>query len=673
MPAEAGEWLVAGFGVEQGRRLRALIAGAIMSCGGTLAPAHAQTAVWDPTVSNTNWYVAVPHLLAYATPSTSFANPVPIGDQTLWTLGVSTNGAFTGTSHAELAIGPITSTSDSTMQGFVTTAGQIRIVFTPIGGGATTIGLGQMRDIGGGLYGMEMQMMTGESLLVTHWATMLPYDPATFTPPPPAPVPTNASPQWAWTSGTPWRMVSPAVFGTGGTGRFIITDYKNGYFWGRGVGPAGSAVGEFTLLGSITPEGKVLFNTLSQSDLTNLYGDIAGDASAAQMLLGEYNDLGIYTGGISYLSLVSPYVETTEAMNNPAARGAAETLYRIAGTSLGLDGAMAPAIEVLNNLSGADLSNAISQTLPVLTGAAAQATYNTQRALQNVVGDRLDRLDDDHAAGRHIWLKPFGGILRQDGQNGVAGYRASGGGMAAGLDGDISPVFSLGGLFAYSYNSIDGEDDAVPNTLRVSSYRAGLYGRYRLMPDLEAQFQLDAGLNRNSESRSIAFMGSTALADYSSYTTHAGVDLRKTVTMGPALKLIPSLGVHAAQVSAESYSETGAGALNLQVDSQIYRELTVTAGVKGALRIASHLQLNAHAGVGYNALADQAYVTASYAGDGNSFVTYGLDPSPWLYSAGIGLTTAGTDALDLSLRYDIQASPTGLLSQSASVSLRLRM
>ena len=79
-----------------------------------------------------------------------------IGDQTLWTLGTSTNGVFTGTSSAQLAIGPLLTTSNSTIQGNVTPSGQITMVFTPVGGGATTIGLGQMQTRAGGTQ-MEMQ------------------------------------------------------------------------------------------------------------------------------------------------------------------------------------------------------------------------------------------------------------------------------------------------------------------------------------------------------------------------------------------------------------------------------------------------------------------------------------------------------------------------------------
>lgn len=643
-----------------------------MSCGGAIAPAFAQTPVWDITISNTNWYVAVPHLLAYAAPSTSFANPFPIGDQTLWALGASTNGAFTGTSHAEFAIGPITTTSDSTMQGFVTTAGQIRIVFTPAGGGTPTLGLGQMRDLGGGRYGMEMQMMTGESLLVTHWATMLPYDPLTFTPPRPAPVPTNASPQWAWTSGTPWRITSPALFGGLAPGRFYITNYKNGYFWGTGVGPPGSAMRRFTLLGSVTPGGKVLFNTLSQGNLTNLYGDIVGDASAAQMLLGEYNALGIFTGGITFISLIQPFDERVRTID-PRAAAAAAVLYRIAGSEIGLSGAIAAVIDTLIDLDSASLARAVRQTLPVMAGAGSQATARVQSAVQQAVADRLDALDEAHADRRHIWLKPFGGTSNQGGVDGIAGYRANGGGMAAGVDGDWSSALTLGGMLGFSQHSVTGGDDAVPNALRIAGYHAGLYGRYRLPSGLEANMQLGGGYNRNSGSRIIPFAQRTAEADYDSYTGHAGVGLHKPFAVGSALTLAPLLRADFTQVGAESYRESGAGGLSLNVDSQTYRELLLSAGLRSTLELAPGLRLIARGRVGYEVLDEPVSITASYAVGGGSFITEGINVSPWLFSAGIGLAGAINDRADLDLRYDVQASPSRLLSQTATLSLRMRM
>ena len=393
---------------------------------GLAPPAAAQLAsTWDGVISNSNWYVPVPQLLAYASPNTSFANPIPIGDQTLWTLGTSTNGVFTGTSFATLAIGPALNTSTSTIQGTVTPSGQITMVFTPLGGGTTTIGLGQMQTRGGGTQ-MEMQMITGSSLLVTHWAYMLPYNPATFTPPAAQVVPSNSSPQWAWTAGTPWRIVSPSAFGSRAPGTFIITDYKNGYFWGRGIGPSGGPA--FTLLGSITPEGKVLFNTLTHGQLTSLYGDVTGDASAAQMLLGTYDASALFTGDLTYTYLVRPYAQTVAATGTSSALGAAQTLYAVAGTLDGLTGSLAPALAVLHGLDGPALSAAVSQTVPVLAGAASQATANTQRMLGQIASDRLDILSSQTAAAkrdRQFWLRPMGGAGTQDARDGVPGYRMS--------------------------------------------------------------------------------------------------------------------------------------------------------------------------------------------------------------------------------------------------------
>ena len=655
-----------------------LIVLALASCAvaaGGGRSAHAQASIWDTTISNTSWYVPVPQLLGYIAPSATLANPVAIGDQTLWALGVSTNGSFTGTSAAQLKIGASLFTENSTIQGTVTPSGQITMIFTPVGGGTPTVGLGMMQNVGG-VTSMEMQMITGTTLLITHWAYMLPYDPGTFTPPAPQPILANSSPQWAWTAGTPWRIVSPALFGTSAPGRFAITDYRNGYFWGRGIGPNGSSM--FTLLGSITPEGKVLLNTVSQGSLTSLYGNVSGGPASAQMLLSEYDASGNFTGGAALISLIRPYTEILALANNRSALGAAEALYRLAGSQAGLTGALAPAIDALANLNNSSISTAISQTLPVLAGSASQATLNTHRMFQQAVLSRLDNLrgfgpSNDLTVEQNVWLRPLGGVARQSSLDGAPGYRASGGGMAGGIDRTVSLGLTIGGVFAYSYNSISGSEDAVPNSLGIGSYQGGLYGVYALRPDLDVNFQLDGAFNRNNESRQISFMGSAASATYNSVTAHGGMGLDKRIAAAPGLTVVPSLRADYAQVSANAYSESGAGGLSLNVGSQIYRELMLTAGIKSFYRLTGPIQLTANAGVGYNALNRQAQVTASYAGGGDSFVTYGLNVSPWLLSAGIGLVGMKKDRLDLGVHYDVQASPTGFLNQMGALVLKMKI
>ncbi|MCC8430822.1 autotransporter outer membrane beta-barrel domain-containing protein [Reyranella aquatilis] len=269
------------------KRLPSLAVAAIVSAAGT---ASAQDSRWDGILSNSNWYVAIPNLVAYAGANRSqTSNPFAIGDQTLWALGTATNGRFTGQSEATFAIGPtVTAPSNSSMNGVVTETGQIRIEFTSADS-PTIIGIGQMREIGGVPF-MEMQMITGTSLLVTHWAYMAPYNPAVFTPPSPTQYVSAdiTSPEWRWTAGTTWQLRSPDVFGTATPGTFKINGYSNGYYWGVGAAPLDSLVGNFTVLGSMTPEGNVLFSLLFGPTYGSLSGQITGDATTGSMVLRSY-------------------------------------------------------------------------------------------------------------------------------------------------------------------------------------------------------------------------------------------------------------------------------------------------------------------------------------------------------------------------------------------------
>jgi len=278
------------------RALRSAIVGAL---GAWLCAtgASAQSSQWDSILSNSYWYVPVPGLIAYGSGSASFYRPAPtpLGDQTLWALGQATNGAFTGQSSAAFYLNGSTSYSGQSMQGLVTPSGQIAIVFSSPGA-ADIIGIGQMREVGG-VPLMEMQMITPGSVMVTHWAYMTPYNPAVFTPPAPSQVLTAnvTSPQWRWTQGTTWTLTSSMLFGTSAPGTFKISNYSNGYYWGLGAAPPGSAIGNFTILGSITPEGNVLFNLLSNDgELISLTGQVAGDATTGSMALRPYAATGAY-------------------------------------------------------------------------------------------------------------------------------------------------------------------------------------------------------------------------------------------------------------------------------------------------------------------------------------------------------------------------------------------
>ena len=259
-------------------------------------PAVAQSTVWDGVWTNSNWYVPVPNLIAYQSGSQSFdarradRRPDAVDDRHLrpWRFHRRQRG------HPERRL--VRKLLEHEHAGRRHDGGANR----------HRVHVHQRQRSGDDRHrpdARNRRRAAGrdaddhrQPVLVTHWAYMAPYNPATFTPPPPTDVihADVTSPQWRWTASTTWSLVSQPIFASSNPGTFKITNYNNGYFWGIGVGPQGSAVGNFTLLGSMTPEGNVLFNTLVDGTLTSLSGLITGDPATGAMALFPYLGSGTY-------------------------------------------------------------------------------------------------------------------------------------------------------------------------------------------------------------------------------------------------------------------------------------------------------------------------------------------------------------------------------------------
>jgi hypothetical protein len=132
-----------------------------------------------------------------------FEKSFPVNDQTLWydmvvTSDTDTLTTFTGKSAAQLYVVGSTSTSTTAITGTVNASGEIVMIFTPTAGGSTTIGLGQFASVDG-QYTMEMQMITGSTLLITHWAHMLPITSGVTPTPATSPPQSGVNTGYSWT------------------------------------------------------------------------------------------------------------------------------------------------------------------------------------------------------------------------------------------------------------------------------------------------------------------------------------------------------------------------------------------------------------------------------------------------------------------------------------------
>jgi outer membrane autotransporter protein len=459
------------------------------------------------------------------------------------------------------------------------------------------------------------------------------------------------------------------------------------------------ATNEYGQLSAPGNSGTMAFNIYGKSDTTLVAGVGASTVVANRYLnvLQGFTSLSNVTGttgtygGYTY-SLVSnatlangwdllvavaiPSTSTYRSnalslrkMQASGASGVLDSLYAN-------QGAMSGVITALDGLTGAAQANAIAQTLPVITGAASQATTSSMQALNQVIQGRSSSLrgmssGDEYIGTRDVWMKGFGSWANQHDINGVSGYKINTGGLAIGIDKGLSRKTNIGAVFAFSNSGVSSNSSSAPSGVTINSYQAGVYGDYAIHPQLIANAQVDIGMNQNNAYRNITFMGTNANSSYKSYSGHVGTGVKYLMPLSAQNTFIPSVRVDYTTVQSQAYTETGAGALNLSVGQQTYSTLIPSADLRIDHSLDSKLTLSANAGAGYNTLSNQVTATSAYQGGGTVFATNGLAVSPWLYNAGVGIVGQINKTLQLNVRYDNVFSPTGYMNQMVSAKLKI--
>lgn len=325
-----------------------------------------------------------------------------------------------------------------------------------------------------------------------------------------------------------------------------------------------------------------------------------------------------------------------------------------------------------------EVSNGISQTLPLLTGGSSSATRDALGDINQVIqshneGNQGLSSGDDSLGDRHLWLKPFGAWTDQGNAQSIPGYDARTYGMAVGIDGATSSQLRLGAAFAYANIDINSASHVAPQSSTIDIFQLIGYGSYSLDERTEVNVQLDGGVNTHKGQRKIFIPGfeSTAKSDYDSWSVHAGAGLGQTYPLDARNSLTASLRADYTYISEESYTEKGAGVLNLHVKSRDADALVL--GVQGKLTHAldTATQLTATLGVGYDVLNDRTSIVSAFAGDPTaSFTTRGMESSPWIYRAGLGLVHKTETGIEITARYGADMRSSNFLNQTASVKFR---
>ncbi|MDE1901197.1 MAG: autotransporter domain-containing protein [Alphaproteobacteria bacterium] len=408
----------------------------------------------------------------------------------------------------------------------------------------------------------------------------------------------------------------------------------------------------------------------------------AGTLDASTFSVTDNNALVDFTSQITgnQVNLVAHVATLQQIVNrqgNAAAGGAGGALDQIIAGNPGGD--MNNVVNTLTSLGSQQaVSKAVSQTLPVLTGGSTTAIMQTMDTTSQIIQARQEEnlglsSGDDFVTSNQWWFKPFGTWSNQSDKNGVTGFGADTFGMIGGADGVVSDNWRLGAAFAYANSNINSNDGL--NGLDVNSYQGILYGSYRIDPKTEINLQADSGVNANDSSRTINFGGLDRIAkgNFDSYAFHLGAGIGHTYDVSDMLDdttLTPSVRVDYGLIANDSYTETGADALNLHVNSQTTNQFIPAIGAKLNHDFAKGVSGAVDAGLGYDTLNGRNSVTSTYVGGGPAFTTDGLTPSPWVVRTGLGLTYKPDDSYDMTLRYD-REDRGGFDSQTASLKLRV--
>jgi outer membrane autotransporter protein len=382
----------------------------------------------------------------------------------------------------------------------------------------------------------------------------------------------------------------------------------------------------------------------------------------------EFNFTAAYNGtlnGVDLTAVSSGFSSLAGAVGGTPMTGTAAALENMLNNN-----SSDPALQGFFNMTTVgDAVSAVKQASP-MTGNG-RASLNAMRGGQLIIGARQAALrgqssGDSFVTDRQWWFKPFGSKADQNSSDGVPGYTADTYGLAIGADGELSSANRIGAAFTYAHTKVDS-NDSVDQTNTVNSYQATIYGTHDLDASTFLDYQGDVGMNSNDSKRTFTLASAVASASYNSLTAHAGAGLGRLYSVNPKTVFTPSVHLDYAMVSDDSYTESGAGVLDLKVNSHTTDELVLAADGKVDFSVSDTAKLTANLGVGYDALADRDAVTAAFAGTpGASFSARGVNPSSWLVRGGLGYVMSSSSAMQVTARYDIDARD-GFTNQTVSL------
>ena len=239
------------------------------------------------------------------------------------------------------------------------------------------------------------------------------------------------------------------------------------------------------------------------------------------------------------------------------------------------------------------------------------------------------------------------------------------GGVAAGIDGEISSSSRVGVALVYSKTTIDSNSNH--QNVKMDGYQLVGYGTQSLNANTDLGWQADYGSNKNKGNRNLQSVGlNSASADYSSTSIHLGANVEHSMAMGAGTMLTPTVKADYTKLSENAYTDSTGSMTN----SRKTNEFIIGVAGKVSHALSDSTKLIGNLGVDYNTNAKQSSINTTLPGGSASFTAQGVNPSKTTIVGGVGVLINTSKATEVTARYDI-ASRSGYNAQTVSVKVKM--
>ena len=270
-------------------------------------------------------------------------------------------------------------------------------------------------------------------------------------------------------------------------------------------------------------------------------------------------------------------------------------------------------------------------------------------------GSVLARADRDAGPVPVLWVEGVAATGEIDGDDDAFGSESDTYGVSAGGEIVLNQEASVFGFFV-GYTDTDTDLERTQDSAETQNLQVGLYGAHRFGEHFHANAAGSVSF-LDFDTERVTPLG-TATGGFDGLGVSGAAEALYDFNFDRNIRLSPLVGVEAAFIDRDGYTESGADAFNLEVDGDTDEFLAHVVGVEGAVGFPAGLLdwiVALRAGWAHQYLDTQASTTSRFALGGDSFTTSSAerDEDSFRLGAHVEFTPLESHAWTAYARYDL--------------------